>query len=307
LSERGALYLRADKRSTAARLLTAQAADATVARPEHEARWRPDMALKWVREHRARWDAGKRDIIGSAPAGVFDARYVDQADGAPLSGDWWRVEDDGKTVAFGWLDAVWGDAEILLSVHADEQERGVGAFVLDRLAEEAAARGLNYVYNVVRPSHPDGGSLTRWLEARGFALQPDGRLTRRAETPPPKPAHGRIGWIDLTIPAADTARDFYAAVAGWSAEPVSMGDYADYTMTPAGGGDPVAGICHARGPNADMPAQWMIYIAVDDMQGALDRVKAHGGEILQPPGEGRPLAVIRDPAGAVFALWSTAG
>lgn len=261
------------------------------------------MALDWIREHMARWDAPKRAIIGGAPAGIFDARYATLEDGAPLSGEWWRVDEDGRAVAYGWLDAVWGDAEILLAVHPERQEQGVGAFVLDRLADEAAARGLNYIYNVVRPSHPDGQSLSRWLEARGFALQPDGRLTRRAKTPESK-GSGRIGWIDLTVPAADAARDFYAAVVGWTAEPLSMGEYDDYVMRPAGGGDPVAGICHARGVNAGQPAQWMIYITVDDMQAALDRVKAHGGEVLRAPGEKQPMAVIRDPAGAVCALWA---
>lgn len=261
------------------------------------------MAFDWIREHMARWDAAKQAIIAGAPAGIFDARYAAQPEGAPLSGEWWRVEEDGRPVGFGWLDAVWGDAEILLAVHPDEQERGVGAFVLDRLADEAAARGLNYIYNVVRPSHPDGQSLTRWLEARGFALRPDGRLTRRAKAPDAGTKPGRIGWIDLTVPAADATRDFYAAVAGWTAEPQSMGDYNDYVMRPAGGGDPVAGICHARGPNAEMPAQWMIYIAVDDLGSALSRVEAHGGEVLQAPGEKRPMAVIRDPGGAICALW----
>ena len=269
------------------------------------------MAFEWIREHLARWDGDKRAIIGGAPSGIFDARYAALPDDAPLSGEWWRVEDGGRTVGFGWLDAVWGDAEILLAVHADEQERGVGAFVLDRLAEEAAGRGLNYIYNVVRSTHPDGGSLSRWLEARGFDLQPDGRLTRRAKPAEPEgmaaPKHGQIGWIDLTVPDADTARDFYAAVAGWTTSPVSMGEYDDYAMVPAGGTAPVGGICHARGPNAGMPPQWMIYIAVDDMDAALERVKVHGGEVLQAPREKRPMAVVRDPVGAVFALWGGAG
>lgn len=261
------------------------------------------MAFEWIREHLARWDDAKRAIIGEAPTGIFDARYASLEPGAPLAGDWWRVEDEGRPVGFGWLDAVWGDAEILLAVHPDEQERGLGAFVLDRLADEAAARGLNYIYNVVRPTHPDGPSLTRWLEARGFALQPDGRLTRRARSQKTGPAPGRIGWIDLTVPAADAVRDFYSAVAGWTAAPVSMGDYDDYAMVPAGGGDAVAGICHARGPNADLPPQWMIYIVVDDLDGAMARVKAHGGEVVHGPGENRPMATVRDPAGAMFALW----
>lgn len=260
------------------------------------------MALDWIREHPARWDEDKQAIIGGAPTGVFDARFATLADGAPLSGEWWRVEDEGRTVGYGWLDAVWGDAEILLAVAPDEQERGVGAFILDRLGDAAAARGLNYIYNVVRPSHPEAESLTRWLRDRGFEPHADGRLTRRAKTAPPSKA-GQIGWIDLTVPAADACRDFYAAVAGWSAEPLSMGDYSDYVMRPPGGGDPIAGVCHARGANKGMPAQWMIYIAVDDLKAALAKVEAHGGEVVEGPRAGRPMAVVKDPAGAFFALW----
>lgn len=33
---------------------------------------------------------------------------------------------------------------------------------------------------------------------------------------------------------AEHIRDFYAAVTGWAAQPLSMGDYADYVMTAPG-------------------------------------------------------------------------
>lgn len=264
------------------------------------------MSLEWIRELPARWDGDKKRVIGEAPAGIFDARYRASAAGAPLSGEWWRVERGGEVVGYGWLDAVWGDAEILLAVAPASQGEGVGTFIVDRLADEAVQRGLNYIYNVVRSTHPEGESLTRWLRARGFEQQPDGRLTRRAEPPKKRPKHGSIGWIDLTIDAADTVRDFYQTVAGWSAEPVPMGggSYADYMMKPAGGGDPVAGVCHARGPNAGLPPQWMIYIAVDDLKAALAAVRAHGGEVVR---DGESMAVARDPAGAFFALWQAPG
>ena len=55
------------------------------------------------------------------------------------------------------------------------------------------------------------------------------------------PAVGSIGWKDLTVDDAERVRDFYMAVAGWTAQPIDMGGYNDYVMMPAGGGEPVGG------------------------------------------------------------------
>jgi hypothetical protein len=82
-------------------------------------------------------------------------------------------------VGYGWLDDVWGDAEILLAVEQDARGTGAGAFALARLEEEAAARGLNYVINVVRDTHPDRASVTEWFLAHGFTGTDDGRLRKR--------------------------------------------------------------------------------------------------------------------------------
>jgi hypothetical protein len=118
------------------------------------------------------------------------------------------------------------------------------------------------------------------------------------------PAPGTIGWTDLTVPDAAAVRDFYAAVTGWSVQPVSMGEYDDYVMAAPGTGAPTAGICHARGPNAALPAQWLVYIAVADLDASLAACEANGGTVLAAPrGSGASrYAVIRDPAGAVAAL-----
>jgi predicted enzyme related to lactoylglutathione lyase len=118
----------------------------------------------------------------------------------------------------------------------------------------------------------------------------------------PKP--GTIAWTDLTVPDAERVRDFYAAVTGWTPSPVEMKGYEDFAMTPPGGDAPVAGICHARGPNAALPAQWLPYIVVPDLATAMATCVAQGGSILVP-GEGRPFAVCRDPAGAAFALYES--
>lgn len=116
---------------------------------------------------------------------------------------------------------------------------------------------------------------------------------------------GTFGWFDLTVDNADSVRDFYADVVGWKPEPVDMGEYSDYNMTTADG-TPSAGVCHARGTNADLPAQWLLYVNIPDLDASLAKVKSGGGEILAGPkgteAQGR-YAIIRDPAGACMALY----
>ena len=124
------------------------------------------------------------------------------------------------------------------------------------------------------------------------------------------PAPGRIGWIDLTVPDAPgrdatALRDFYVAVAGLTAEPLDMGGYPDFVMK-ASDGHPIAGICHARGPNKDQPSGWMIYFVVPDVVAARAEAVHRGATVLRDrtePGSPHRYCVVRDPAGAVCALY----
>jgi len=118
------------------------------------------------------------------------------------------------------------------------------------------------------------------------------------------PEIGKIGWIDMTVDDATGVRDFYARVTGWNAQDVSMGDYADYTML-AKGGDAVAGICHARGSNAEIPGGWLIYIVVEDADASAAACVENGGEVVVAPRglAGGRFCVIRDPGGATAALY----
>ena len=78
-----------------------------------------------------------------------------------------------------------------------------------------------------------------------------------------------VGWVDLTVREAEPLRDFYSDVVGWRPEPVSMGEYSDFNMVDPTSGVPVAGVCHARGVNADLPPVWMVYFAVPDLDASL--------------------------------------
>lgn len=133
--------------------------------------------LTWVREEAPVWDADKSRVIGGAPEGAFVLGFED---GQAVPGEWWAVRDaDDEVVGYGRLDTTWGgDAEILLAVAPDRQESGIGTFILDRLDDEAAARGINYVHNRIG-DHERRDLVHDWLVVRGFRGPIDGDLRKR--------------------------------------------------------------------------------------------------------------------------------
>ena len=120
-----------------------------------------------------------------------------------------------------------------------------------------------------------------------------------------KPPIGSIGWCDLTVGGADAVRDFYRDVVGWTSTDVDMGGYADYVMSQPFNGAATTGVCWARGANAGLPPVWLVYFVVASLETSLVQVRERGGKVLRKPassGGGR-FAVVRDPAGAVCALY----
>lgn len=119
------------------------------------------------------------------------------------------------------------------------------------------------------------------------------------------PKIGSIGWIDLTVDDADSLRDFYQRVVGWTVTPVSMGDYSDYVLCDPASGHPTAGVCYARGPNAGLPSQWLVYVTVANLDESIRQTEALGGRVVAPIrdlGSFGQSCVVEDPAGAVIAL-----
>jgi uncharacterized protein len=121
-------------------------------------------------------------------------------------------------------------------------------------------------------------------------------------------AVGCIAWLDLTVAAAAATCDFYQQVIGWAVQHVAMEDggehYADYNLL-GDDGNPVAGICHARGANAGLPPVWMLYLTVGDLAESLRRVQEEGGTIItaaRSDDGGYVYAAVQDPVGAYLAL-----
>ena len=116
---------------------------------------------------------------------------------------------------------------------------------------------------------------------------------------------GKIGWLDMTVENAPAVRDFYKAVVGWTSDEVDMDGYSDYVMQAPVSGEAVAGVCHARGSNADLPPGWLIYIMVADVEESAKVAQAQGGKvIIEPRGlAGGRFCVIEDPSGSIAGLY----
>jgi len=110
-------------------------------------------------------------------------------------------------------------------------------------------------------------------------------------------------WYELVTTDHDAAAAFYGRVAGWTITDSGMTDRR-YSILSAGP-NPLGGIMAMEVPRPF----WLGYIAVDDVDGYADKVKAAGGSVHRPaediPGVGR-FAVVADPQGAAFVLFKGA-
>jgi len=120
-----------------------------------------------------------------------------------------------------------------------------------------------------------------------------------------KPPIGMVAWRDLTVDDASGVSAFYAAVVGWKADAVEMGGYSDFNMCMPDSGEPAVGVCHSRDSNQGIPAQWLMYVIVEDLASSLEACRSGGGQVVREPAAlmGGSFAIIQDPAGAVLALY----
>jgi len=114
--------------------------------------------------------------------------------------------------------------------------------------------------------------------------------------------HGATAWRDLHTHDAERARAFYAELLGAEAQPFEDGETPYYTLSKDGRN--IGGIAQTPATQAGVPAHWLTYFEVTDLETAVDGCAAGGGTVVQPPFETpfRRMAVVSDPFGAVFCL-----
>jgi predicted enzyme related to lactoylglutathione lyase len=134
-------------------------------------------------------------------------------------------------------------------------------------------------------------------------------LPRETEPPAAEPgALGHVGWHELYADDGQAAAfDFYAGQFGWETlELMDMGAMGQYRIF--GSGERQIGGMMDKPPRSP-GAAWGFYVNTDGIDAAVERIRAHGGEVLmgphQVPGDSW-VVQARDPQGAAFALVSTA-
>jgi predicted enzyme related to lactoylglutathione lyase len=117
-------------------------------------------------------------------------------------------------------------------------------------------------------------------------------------------APGTPSWVDNTSDDPATAARFYSELFGWETEDVMPAEApGEYHMARVRGKD-VAAL--GSQPMEGAPAVWNTYVTVDDVEAAAKRVKEAGGTVHMEPFdvmEAGRMAVLADPAGAVFMAW----
>ncbi len=114
--------------------------------------------------------------------------------------------------------------------------------------------------------------------------------------------HGTVWWSELGTRDVEGAKSYYAKACGWTYDSMEMPDGGDYFI--AKNGDmPAAGILDLnRVEGVDgVPPHWFTYIAVADIEAAVECTRSEGGQIRREPWEvpnvGK-IAIVVDPTGA---------
>lgn len=118
---------------------------------------------------------------------------------------------------------------------------------------------------------------------------------------------GNFVWMELATTDPPAAKRFYHELFGWQPCDIPMGPDFVYTMFLLHGREACAAYTMKAEDRAlGVPPNWLLYIAVDNADQAVSRALELSGQPLSPafdvPGVGR-MAVIRDPVGAIFAIF----
>jgi len=121
------------------------------------------------------------------------------------------------------------------------------------------------------------------------------------------PKNGEICWYELTTQNVEQAKEFYQGLFGWNLEKskVSPIDYTEIHL----GQKAIGGMMQITKEWGEgwenIPAHWMTYIAVDNCDETIEKIKMNGGGVcvspFDAPGVGR-MSVVNDPSGATFSV-----
>ena len=115
---------------------------------------------------------------------------------------------------------------------------------------------------------------------------------------------GCLTWNELQSRDPGMAGAFYAGLFDWETEPMEENGKLAYILI-KNAGSSNGGIMPMTEQHGDAPPHWIPYFTVPSCDGAVAKVRELGGDALAGPldiGDAK-IAVVRDPQGAVFAIF----
>ncbi len=158
---------------------------------------------------------------------------------------------------------------------------------------------------VCRPPHdiPGVGRFSVVADPQGAVLNLFKFASPPQGAPAPVGTPGTIGWNELYALDREKAFAFYSDMFGWTrGAAIDMGPGGVYQLFAHDGKD-IGGMMNK--PESVPVALWDFYFNIENIDAAIERVKANGGQIvngpMQVPGDGF-VAQGLDPQGVLFAL-----
>lgn len=113
--------------------------------------------------------------------------------------------------------------------------------------------------------------------------------------------HGALCWNELYSPDIEASARFYGDLFGWTTAAME-GAPMPYQVVSTAAGSSNGGITTMEG----VPPHWLVYFGTDDIDASVAQAGELGGQTVNGPmdiGVGK-VAVMRDPQGAMFALYA---
>jgi len=119
---------------------------------------------------------------------------------------------------------------------------------------------------------------------------------------------GAVCWIELQSTDADTSAGFYKKMFGWTIDPGKDGTYL-HLQSSAGKHFGGMMTMNEHMKAAHVPSHWLAYFQVADCDAVAKKAVLLGGQVVVPTMtiDVGTFTVLRDPQGAVFALYQKKG
>ncbi|WP_405504794.1 VOC family protein [Streptomyces purpurascens] len=214
----------------------------------------------------------------------------------------WRPETDPRQEAGGYTVAHLGDAAVAALTPLYQPSQPVAWNVSFAVTDaDATARAVTQAGGAVLSGPMDVFDVGRFV----VAVDPAGAMFQlwQARAFPGAGlfnAPGSLGWVELFTRDPEQAVGFYTRVFGWSVNASER-----YTQWGVGGAGFGGMVFMDDTFPPEVPAHWLPYFAVADVDATTAVVQQHGTVLMVPTSvpDGPRIAVLRDPQGAMFGVY----